>query len=128
MAGRRTMRRHVIVSQGGKHGKTHGTYLRDQPVSEAVAEVIPPTLVDVTSEPGQPTKPAPKPEVKAPKQSVPPPSVPTPKTLTPPGSAKALRRWSEPKMLELAKQEGIEAEGLDKNGLRRLLSAHFGIK
>jgi len=119
------MRRHVIVSQGGKHGDTHGTYLRDQSVPQKVADVIPDSLVDVTVEPGKPAAPPPKPAEKA---SVPPPSTPTPTGLTPPQSAKALRRWSAPKMLRLAEQEGIKAEGLDKDGLRALLSAHFQLK
>lgn len=129
MAQRRTMRSNVIVSQGGKTG-AGGTFLRDQNVSEKQAENIPPSLLDVTSEPGQPTPQQPGTAAAA-KPSVPPPTKPTPpEHIKPPESAKALRRkvWSAPKMLNLAKQEGIEATGLDKDGLRALLTSHFGLK
>jgi pyruvate/2-oxoglutarate dehydrogenase complex dihydrolipoamide acyltransferase (E2) component len=119
------MRRNVIVSQGGKTG-AGGTYLRDHNVSAEAAEHIPPTLIDVTKQPGA-QAPAAAPAAAV-KPSIQPPKEPTPQRLTVPGSAKALRRWSEPKMARLAKQEGIEAEGLDKDGLRALLTAHFGLK
>jgi len=127
---RRTMRRHVIVSQGGKTGPG-GTFLRDTNVSDEVAEHIPDTLIAVAHEPGKPSEPVapPKPAEKpAEKPSVLPPMTPTPDALVAPGSVKALRRWSAPKMGRLAAQEGIEAEGLDKDGLRRLLAAHLRLK
>jgi len=122
------MRQNVIVSQGGKTGDAHGTYLRDTNVSEAVAAAIPPALVHVASEPGRPT-PQPQPIAKpAAKQSVPPPSSPTPQPIAKPASLKALRRWSAPKLTNLAEQEGIEAEGLGKDGLRAILATHLGLK
>jgi len=131
MPERRTMRRHVIVSQGGKTG-AGGTFLRDQNVSADQAEHIPKTLVDVVKEPGTPTPPTPAVEVPKPSvlppTSVPPPADPTSGIVAPPGSAKALRRWSESQMLRLAKQEGIEAKGLDKGGLRALLGTHFKLR
>jgi len=135
MQARRTMRRHVIVSQGGKTG-AGGTYLRDQNVSDEVAEIIPTALTEVKAEPGTATVQPAQVKPKGRRPSVPPPTTPIPpvddeavkEPLDAPRSVKALRRWSQPKMLRLAEQEGIEAEGLDKDGLRTLLAAHLGLK
>ena len=127
---RRTMRRNVIVSQGGNTGPG-GTYLRDQRVSEEVASIIPAALIEVASEPGKPDPLPAAADVKpVERQSIPPPSTPVPsEKMAPPGSIATLRRWSSSKMIRLAEQEGIEGVGaMDKNGIRSLLIAHFGLK
>jgi len=124
----REMRRSVIVSHGGKHGRRAKTYLKGSNLSVDAVDIVPSEMVG--PEKGQaaaPTamkdkKPAPVPESKS---ILPPQDMPSVKK---PKSASQLHRWSHGRLQQLAAQEGIEAVGVEKDDLAEFLVTHLGLK